>query len=210
MRVGVLASGRGSNLTALLEDAARTDSPYSIAVVVSNRAGARALKRARAAGVPALLVERAAFDSRAAHQQAILDALREYKVEIIVCAGFDQILGAEIIAAFPNRILNIHPSLLPAFAGTLRAQAEALAYGVKVTGCTVHLVTADVDGGPIVAQAAVLVHAGDTVESLSARILEQEHCLLPSAVRALASGRLCVEGRRAYLTAPLAVRDTCR
>lgn len=205
MRVGVLASGRGSNLAALLEDAAREDTPYTIAVVIGNRAEARALERAHAAGVPALTVERASFASRAAQQGEMLRLLRRCEVEAVVCAGFDQILGAEMIAAFPNRILNIHPSLLPAFAGTLHAQAEALAHGVKVTGCTVHLVTADVDGGPIVAQAAVPVQDGDTVDSLSARILEHEHRLLPAAVRALARGHLRVEGRRACLATPVAV-----
>lgn len=198
MRVGVLASGRGSNLAALLDDAARPDAPYRIAVVVSNRAGAVALERARAAGVPALAVERGDFGSRVEQQREMLRVLHAHGAELLVTAGFDQILVHDVIAAFRGRILNIHPSLLPAFGGTLHAQAETLAHGVKVSGCTVHLVTEEVDSGPIVAQAAVQVYDDDTVESLSARILEQEHLLLPRAVRLFAQGRVRVEGRRTF------------
>jgi phosphoribosylglycinamide formyltransferase-1 len=196
MRVGVLVSGRGSNLAALLEDAAQPGAPYQIVVVISNRAGAPALERARGAGVMALAVERAAFGSRSEQQCQMLRTLRAQGVELVVMAGFDQILIPEVVAAFPQRILNVHPSLLPAFAGTLHAQEEALSHGVKVSGCTVHLVTTEVDGGPIVLQAAVPVYDDDTVESLSARILAQEHRLLPQAVRLLAQGRVAVVGRR--------------
>jgi phosphoribosylglycinamide formyltransferase-1 len=202
MRVGVLVSGRGSNLAALLEDAARPGVPYEIALVVSNRPTAPALERARAAGVMALAVDRAAFGDRAEQQRQMLRTLRAQRVELMVTAGFDQILIPDVVAAFPKRILNIHPSLLPAFAGTLHAQEAALAHGVKISGCTVHLVTADVDSGPIVLQAAVPVQDDDTVESLSARILEQEHRLLPQAVRLMAQGRVKVVGRRTVMTSP--------
>jgi phosphoribosylglycinamide formyltransferase 1 len=202
MRVGVLVSGRGSNLAALLEDAARPGAPYEIVVVMSNRPPAPALERARAAGVMALAVDRAAFGDRAAQQRQMLRTLCAQGVELVVTAGFDQILLPEVVAAFPQRILNIHPSLLPAFAGTLYAQEAALAHGVKISGCTVHLVTTEVDSGPIVLQAAVPVHDGDTVESLSARILEQEHRLLPQAVRLMAEGRVTVVGRRTVTTGP--------
>lgn len=195
-RVGVLVSGRGSNLAALLDDAARTDAPYAIAAVIGNRA-APALERASAAGVWTSVVERAAHDSRSEQQREMLRLLTVHGVDLVVTAGFDQILGPDFLAAYPERILNVHPSLLPAFAGTLHAQAEALAHGVKISGCTVHFVTPEVDGGPIVAQAAVPVYDDDTVDTLSARILEQEHWLLPQAVRWVAEGRVRVEGRRA-------------
>lgn len=194
-RVGVLLSGRGSNLAALLEDAARADAPYRVVVAISNRASAPGLARAREAGVAAYAVERAGFVGRAAQQAEMARLLREHGVELVVTAGFDQILVPAFVDAYPGRILNVHPSLLPAFAGTLRAQEEALAHGVKVTGCTAHLVTAEVDAGPIVAQAAVPVHEGDTVASLSARILAEEHRLLPRAVRLIAEGRARVVGR---------------
>lgn len=200
MRVGVLASGRGSNLAALLEDAGRAGAPYEIVAAIGNRPSAPALERARAAGVWTATVERGSHASRAEQQREILRLLHARAVELVVTAGFDQILGPDLLAAYPERILNVHPSLLPAFAGTLHAQAEALAHGVKISGCTVHLVTAEVDGGPIVAQASVPVHDDDTVESLSARILEQEHRLLPYVVRLIAEGRVRVEGRRAIVS----------
>ena len=202
MRVGVLVSGRGSNLAALLEDAARPGAPYEIVVVVSNRPAAPALERARAAGVMARAVARTASGNRAEQQRQMLCTLRAQGVELVVAAGFDQILIPEVVAAFPQRILNIHPSLLPAFAGTLHAQEAALAHGVKISGCTVHLVTTEVDSGPIVLQATVPVHDDDTVDSLSARILEQEHHLLPRAVRLMAEGRVKVVGHRTVTTGP--------
>jgi len=201
-RVGVLVSGRGSNLASLLGDAAREDAPYEVALVLSNRPEAPALERARAAGVTALGIDRALFKGRLAHHLEVLRLLREHGVELVVCAGFDQILVPAVVEAYPDRILNVHPSLLPAFAGTLHAQEEALAHGVKVSGCTVHLVTPDPDAGPIVAQAVVPVEEGDTAETLSARILAQEHRLLPHAVRLIAAGRVRVEGRRAVILPP--------
>jgi len=201
-RVGVLVSGRGSNLAALLGDAAREDAPYEVALALSNRPEAPALERARAAGVTALGIDRALFTGRLAHHLELLRLLREHGVDLVVCAGFDQILVPAVVEAYPDRILNVHPSLLPAFAGTLHAQEEALAHGVKVSGCTVHLVTAEPDAGPIVAQGVVPVEEGDTVETLSARILEQEHQLLSRAVRLVATGRVRVEGRRTVILPP--------
>ncbi len=197
MRVGVLASGRGSNLAALIEDAGRPAAPYCIALVLSNRRAAPALARAAEAGIPAVTVERAGFADRTAQQNEMLRVLRTHGVELVVLAGFDQILVPALVDAFAGRILNVHPALLPAFAGTLHAQREALAYGVKVSGCTVHLVTHEVDGGPILAQAAVPVEDDDTEETLSARILAQEHLLLPRVVRMIAEGCVHVSGRRA-------------
>jgi phosphoribosylglycinamide formyltransferase-1 len=201
MRVGVLVSGRGSNLGALIADAAQPGAPYRLMVVVSNRGSAPALERARAAGIPAVAVERKGFDSRAAQQREMVCVLRSHGVELVVTAGFDQILEPEVVAAFAGRVLNVHPSLLPAFAGTLHAQRTALEHGVKLTGCTVHLVTDEVDGGPIVLQAAVPVYDGDTEASLAARILIQEHRLLPQAVRLVACGRVKVDGRRVAIRA---------
>ena len=199
-RAGVLISGRGSNLAALLDDAALPDAPYEVVAVISNRAGATGLVYAREAGVAAYTVERADFVSRVAQQAEMARLLRAHGVELVVTAGFDQILGAAFVGVYPERIVNIHPSLLPAFGGTLRAQEEALAYGVKVSGCTAHLVTAEVDAGPIVAQAVVPVRDDDTVATLSARILAEEHRLLPHAVRLLATGRVRVEGRKALIS----------
>ncbi len=197
-RIAVLASGRGSNLQALIDAIERGELRAQIALVICNHAGALALERAAASGLSTQLIARRDYPSREAQQAAILAALQAAQVELVVLAGFDQILDASIVHAFPHRIVNIHPSLLPAFAGGMapRPQAEALAYGVKISGCTVHLVTEEIDAGPIIAQAAVPVLEDDTVETLSARILEQEHRLLPLAVGLLLAGKVQVEGRR--------------
>jgi phosphoribosylglycinamide formyltransferase-1 len=195
-RVGVLVSGRGSNLQALLDAHAAGTLGGEVVVVVSNHAGVPALDRAAKAGVPAVVCEREAYETRVAHQRSIGEALAAHGADLVVLAGFDRILHPDVVRRFEQRILNIHPSLLPAFAGGLHAQADALEYGVKLTGCTVHFVTEDVDAGPIVLQAAVPVEDDDTAETLSARILAAEHRLLPEAVRLLAEGRLTVEGRR--------------
>ncbi|GIW06489.1 MAG: phosphoribosylglycinamide formyltransferase [Dehalococcoidia bacterium] len=195
-RIGVLVSGRGSNLQALLDAQAAGTLGGEVVVVISNHAGVPALERAAKAGVPTVVLERDAFESRKAQHLAICEALVSHNVDIVVLAGFDRILHPEVVRRFQQRILNVHPSLLPAFAGGLHAQADALDYGVKVAGCTVHFVTEEVDAGPIVLQAPVPVLDDDTVESLSARILEEEHRILPEAVRLLAEGRLRIEGRR--------------
>jgi len=194
-RVAVLASGVGSNLAALLRDAQASDAPYSVALVLGNRRDAGALAKGRAAGLPTVAVERAIGGSRAAQQAEMLRLLQEHQIDLVVLAGFDQILAPDIIGAFPDRIVNIHPSLLPAFAGGLHAIADALAYGVKVTGCTVHLVTADLDAGPIIFQETTPVRDDDTLETLSARIHALEHLVLPRAVRLLATGRVRIEGQ---------------
>jgi phosphoribosylglycinamide formyltransferase-1 len=195
-RIGVLVSGRGSNLQALIDAQAAGQLGGRIVVVISNHAGVLALERAAQAGIPTVVLERQAFASRQAQHLAIAETLSAYGVDLVVLAGFDRILHPEVVRRFQHRILNIHPSLLPAFAGSLHAQADALAYGVKITGCTVHLVTEEVDAGPIVLQAAVPVFDDDTVERLSERILAEEHRILPEAVRLLAEGRLRLEGRR--------------
>jgi len=200
-RIAVLVSGRGSNLQALLDATWRGDLRAEIALVLCNHAGAPALERASMRGIPTRLVVRGDYPSREAQQGAWLSALQEARVRLVVLAGFDRILDVSIVRAFPERIVNIHPSLLPAFAGGMapRPQADALAAGVKISGCTAHLVTEEIDAGPIIAQAAVPVLEDDTVETLSARILEQEHRLLPLAVALLLAGKVQVEGRRARI-----------
>jgi len=196
LRLGVLVSGRGSNLQAIIDAVRRGELPVKIAVVISNHAGVLALSRAEAAGVPTVVLERKAFQSRADQQRAIRDELLERGVDLVVLAGFDRVVAPDLLGAFPGRMINIHPSLLPAFGGGLHAQADALSYGVKVSGCTVHFVTDEVDGGPIIVQRAVPVRDDDSVDSLSARILEEEHIALVAAIKVLAGGRLRTEGRR--------------
>ncbi len=193
MRAAVLVSGGGTNLQALLD--ARDDLGAELCVVVSNRADAFALERARRAGVEAMCLSHKDFATREGFDGALRDALLARGVELVVLAGFMRVLTPVFLDAFPDRVINVHPALLPAFPG-VDAQAQALAYGAKVTGCTVHLVDAGVDTGPILAQAAVPVRDDDTVETLRARILAEEHRLLPAAVRDVAAGRVTREGRR--------------
>ncbi|MGE3273171.1 MAG: phosphoribosylglycinamide formyltransferase [Chloroflexota bacterium] len=195
-RVAVLISGRGSNLLALIEAIERGDVPAEIVLVVANRAEAGGLDHARSRAVPSLTVDRARYPKRAERQERIRSALLAADIDLVVCAGFDEILVPALVADFSGRMMNVHPSLLPAFGQTLHAQAEALEYGAKVSGCTVHLVTDDLDAGPIVLQRAVPILEDDTEESLSARILAEEHQALPAAVRLFAEGRLAVDGRR--------------
>src|SRR5437879_1788345 len=203
LRVGVLVSGAGTNLQALLQACQSPEFPAEIVLVGCNRADALAIGRAEVAGVPVCLVDRATLPKRAVRQQKLLNALKTASADVIVLAGFDEILIPEFVATYSGRILNTHPSLLPAFGGTMHAVAQALEHGVKVTGCTVHLVTDDLDSGPILMQGCVEVRDDDDVASLHARIREQEHRLLPLAVRAFAEGRICVEGRRARVLASL-------
>jgi phosphoribosylglycinamide formyltransferase-1 len=196
MRVGVLVSGRGSNLAALLRAFPRSHKAVRIACVVANRTDCAGLRHAQAANVPTYTYPRDGFANREEQQQAIASSLSEAEVELVVLAGFDQILTDSLLRPFAGRIINIHPSLLPAFSGTLHAQAEALAYGVKLSGCTVHYVNKEIDQGPIIAQVAVPVLESDTSQSLAERILQQEHYLLPTVVEWIAEGRVRVEGRQ--------------
>ena len=197
LRVGVLVSGAGTNLQALLDACAEPGFPARVVLVGCNRAGAAAVGRAESARVPVCLVDRAANPSRARRQAILLEALQAEKVGLVVLAGFDEILVPEFVATYGGRMLNTHPSLLPAFGGTMHAVEQALEHGVKIAGCTVHLVTDDLDAGPILLQQCVEVRDDDDVASLHARIREQEHRLLPMAVRAFAEDRLQIEGRRA-------------
>ena len=190
MRVGVLVSGAGTNLQALLD---ADIMPASIAVVVSNNAAAAALDRARAAGVPAIVVDHR-DRTRDDFEDALLDVLANHHVDAVVLAGFMRVLSPRFVAAFPQRIINTHPSLLPAFPG-LGAPAQAIAHGVKLAGATIHFVDGSIDGGPIIAQVAVPVLPDDDAMSLHARIQREEHQLLPDVVRQMASGLLTCEGR---------------
>jgi phosphoribosylglycinamide formyltransferase 1 len=194
-RLGVLISGRGSNLQSIIDAIADGRLRAEIAVVVSNVAGAHGLERARRAGIESLVVPHREFTSREAFDATVAEALRSRGVGLVCLAGFMRLIGPAFVDAFPNRILNIHPSLLPSFPG-LDAQRPALAHGVKVAGATVHLVTADLDAGPIVLQAAVPVLDDDTAESLSARILVEEHRVYPAAIELLLERRWKIEGRR--------------
>jgi phosphoribosylglycinamide formyltransferase-1 len=188
-RLGVLVSGSGSNLQALLDACAKADFPAEVACVVSNVPTAFALERARKAGVPAVVVDHKAYASKADFETALLDALRAAGVEWVCLAGFMRLLSAGFLGHYVGRVLNIHPSLLPAFPG-LHAQRQALERGVKVAGCTVHYVDAGTDTGPIIAQAAVPVLPTDDEHTLGARILEQEHQLLPAVLQSIAEGKL--------------------
>ena len=190
-RVAVLASGGGTNLQALLDDPAVGP---SVVLVLGDRADAYALERAGARSVEALFVDPSAFGDRASFDRAVLEILREREIDIVALAGFMRILGPELVRAFRGRMLNVHPSLLPAFPGS-EAVAAALAWGVRVTGVTVHVVDEEVDHGPVVFQEAIEVLPDDDWDSLEARVHEVEHRLLPAAVLALAEGRLVIEGR---------------
>lgn len=195
MRIGVLASGRGSNLRALVDARDRgVLAPAELGLVVANRPDAPALEHARAAGLPAVLIEHAAYTDRRSFERAMLDELRAHGVEAVVLAGFMRVLTETFLSAFPRRIINTHPSLLPAFPG-LAAPAQAIQHGVKVSGCTIHFVETGVDCGPIIAQRAIEVRPDDDAASLHARIQQLEHVLLPEVTALLAAGRLVCEGR---------------
>lgn len=194
-RLGVLISGRGSNLQSLIDAIASGRLNAAIAVVISNIDGAAGLQRARAAGIETITISHRGWASRDEYDQALARELKARNVALVCLAGFMRIVGRPLIDAFPNAILNIHPALLPSFPG-VDAQRQALDHGVKVSGVTVHFVTKDLDAGPIVLQRAVPVLDDDTRETLSQRILEQEHLAYPEAVRIVLNGGWKVEGRR--------------
>ncbi len=190
--LGVLVSGSGTNLQAILDAVAAGTLDARVAVVISNVAGVKALDRARAAGVDALVIEHQRFGDRRSFDAAVVEALRSRGVEVVVLAGFMRLVTDVLLGAFAMRVVNVHPALLPAFPG-VHAQRQALAYGVRVTGCTVHFVDGGTDTGPILAQAVVPVHEDDDDEALSARILAREHELLPRVLQWIAEGRVRVE-----------------
>jgi len=193
--IGVLISGRGTNLQAIIDAVGDGRLDARVAVVISNRADAYGLERARAAGIEALVRDHKAWPSREAYEAVLVEDLRARNVELVCLAGFMRLLGATFVDAFPNRILNIHPALLPSFPG-LHAQRQALDHGVKFSGATVHIVDANLDAGPIVMQAVVPVFDDDTEDTLSARILVEEHRIYPEAIGRMLDGGWRLEGRR--------------
>ena len=193
--IGVLISGRGSNLQALIDAIDEGRLPARIAIVISNRADAGGLDRARAAGIETLVVDHRTFPTRDAFDRVLANELRSRQVSLVCLAGFMRLVGAPLLDAFPSAILNVHPSLLPAFPG-VESQRQALDHGVKVAGATVHLVTAELDGGPIVLQSAVPVRDDDTAETLAARILIEEHRIYPEAAKIVLGGGWTIDGRR--------------
>jgi len=199
LKVGVCVSGRGSNLQALIDACGQPDFPAEIVLVVSNIGGVQGLDRAEKAGIETATIEHGEFDGRRSFENAVTGAMENAGAELVCLAGFMRILSPEFCERWSGRLVNVHPSLLPAFKG-LDVQQMAIDAGVRFSGCTVHFVTPEMDAGPIIIQAAVLVHEGDTADTLAARILEQEHRIYPEAVRLFAEGRLTVDGRRVTVT----------
>jgi phosphoribosylglycinamide formyltransferase-1 len=195
LRVAVLVSGRGSNLEAMLEAARHPDFPARVVLVVSDRERARALERAAAHGVPTLFLNAKDFGDGDAYDAALGRVLEEHRIGLVCLAGFMRILGRAFVRAWQGRLMNIHPSLLPAFPG-LHPQRQALTHGAKISGATVHFVDEGIDTGPIILQSSVPVEPGDTEDTLGARILAEEHRLYPQAVRLFAEGRLRIVGRK--------------
>jgi phosphoribosylglycinamide formyltransferase-1 len=204
--VGVLASGRGSNLQAILDAAASGGLGAEVRVVACDVPEAYALQRARSRAVPAVFVDPRQPGGKEAFERCLVGVLREHGVELVVLAGYMRVVGPILLGAFPGRILNIHPSLLPAFPG-LHVQRQAIEHGARFSGCTVHFVDAGVDTGPIVIQAVVPVLEDDTEEALAERILRQEHRIFPRAIRLFAEGRLRLEGRRVVVGPPAPGQD---
>ena len=204
LRVAILASGRGSNLQAVIDAIEAGHVQAQIVAVVSNKKDAVALERARKHGIKDLFVDPKPFagrpDSREAYDRALLEILQQQEVELVLLAGYMKIVTAVLVNAYANRMMNIHPSLLPSFPG-LDVQKKAIDWGCKLAGCTVHFVTEGVDEGPIIIQAAVPILDGDTPDTLAARILVQEHKIYPRAVQLFAEGRLRVDGRRVFIDA---------
>jgi phosphoribosylglycinamide formyltransferase-1 len=203
MRVGVLASGSGSNFQALVDALNVPGSPATIVLLVCNVSGARVLERARAAGVAAVLMEPSRWPDREAYDAAVADELERHRVELVCLAGYMRLLTPVFLARFPGKVINIHPSLLPSFPG-LHAVRQALSADVKVTGCTVHFVDEGTDTGPIIAQVPVPVLPGDTENTLADRIHAEEHRIFPKVVKAIADGRVRLHGRQVQLSEPLA------
>jgi phosphoribosylglycinamide formyltransferase-1 len=203
-RLGVLLSGRGSNFIAIADNVAQGKIPAEIAMVISNRPDAAGLEEAKRRGLDARLIPSRGLE-REQYDRMVVEALRSKQVDLVCLAGFMRLLSPYFVSQFPNRILNIHPSLLPAFPG-LEAQRQALEYGVRVTGCTVHFVDENLDAGPVIVQATVPILDDDTVEILSHRILEQEHRIYSEAINIILSGSWRVEGRRVLQGAQAATK----
>lgn len=199
LRLGILASGGGTNLQSIIDQCDQGLLDADICLVISNNPGAGALERATQAGIKTACVDHRNFESREEFDQAVITTLNNAGVELVVLAGFMRIISAPFLQAFPQKIINIHPSLLPSFPG-LHVQQKALDYGAKVSGCTVHFVDDGVDTGPIIIQAVVPIHPDDSEESLAARILEQEHKIYPQAIQWIAEGRVKIINRQVKIT----------
>ena len=197
-KIGVLCSGRGSNLASIIDEIERGEIRAEIAVVIADKADAYALERARVKGIPAVAVVYRDYAERADFERALLTELHAHGVTLVVLAGFMRILSPVFVHAYTGRILNIHPALLPSFPGA-HAHRDVLAYGVKVSGCTVHFVDEGMDSGPIILQASVPVQEGDTEEALAARVLAQEHRIFPEAIKLYVEGRLRTDGRKVHI-----------
>ena len=197
-KIGVLCSGRGSNLASIIAAVERGEIRAKIAVVIADKADAYALERAREKGIPAVAVVYRDYAERADFERALLTELHAHGVTLVVLAGFMRILSPVFVHAYTGRILNIHPALLPSFPGA-HAHRDVLAYGVKVSGCTVHFVDEGMDSGPIILQASVPVQEGDTEETLAARVLAQEHRIFPEAIKLYVEGRLRTDGRKVHI-----------
>jgi len=195
LKIGVLVSGRGSNLQAIIDSIESGKLKASIEVVISDNPKALAIKRCENHNIPCEVIERKNFKSKKEFEEKIAEILKERKVELVVLAGFMRILSGNFLRHFPNRVINIHPSLIPAFQG-LNAQKQALEFGVKFSGCTVHIVDESVDAGPVIVQAVVPVLPGDTEETLAERILRWEHKILPQTVQWFAEDRIKIDGRK--------------
>lgn len=199
MRIGVLISGGGTNLQAIIDASRGGQLDADVVVVIANHEGAYGLERARKAGIPAIGIDRARYDAPSAYNHAIREILDEHEVDLVCMAGYMRLLGTEVLEAYPDRVVNIHPALLPSFPGASGID-DAYNYGVKVTGVTVHFANEVFDDGPIIAQEAVAVAEGDTIETLEAKIHEIEHRIYPMALQWLATGRAHIEGRKVRIT----------
>ncbi len=194
-RIAVVASGRGSNFQAVIDAIRNGTVPAECAALITDNPKAYALERAKMAGVPCRIIDYSTFPSREVYERALLSTMKEADVDLFVLAGYMRILGSSIVKAFPGKMINIHPALLPAFTG-LHAQRQAMQYGVKLAGCTVHFVDESLDGGPIILQKCVPVLETDDEDALAERILEQEHIAFPEAIRLFCEDRLVIEGRK--------------
>ncbi|MBN1958153.1 MAG: phosphoribosylglycinamide formyltransferase [Desulfuromonadales bacterium] len=194
LRLAVLASGSGTNLQSLIDQSQQGKLDVEIVLVISNNPQSGALERAASAGIKNLCINHRNFPQRQDFDRAVVTALQQAKTDLVALAGFMRIISKVFLEAFPQRIINIHPALLPAFPG-LHVQKKALEYGARFSGCTVHLVDDDVDTGPIILQAVVPIHSNDTESTLAARILEQEHKIYPQAIQWFAEGRIIIQGR---------------
>jgi len=206
LRLGVLVSGRGSNLQAIIQACSAVKIHAAVQVVISDRPQSQGLEHARRNRIPAIHLDPKAYSSREDYDEAVVRLLREHRVDLVVLAGYMRLITSRLIGSYRNRVINIHPSLLPSFPG-LHAHRQALEWGVRISGCTVHFVDETMDGGSIIIQAAVPVLDGDTEETLEARVLEQEYRILPQAIQFLAEERLEVSGRRVILKSPKPTTD---